>query len=127
MPKSSTIDLYLGYYEAVSCHWSSAGRKRLKILLAKEGGEMHFKRTHLVLCCGQYLQAPQEGHLHIQILTSDSQHLCYSHTHTYILVKGCLQNQQIAPLTPQGKLIFLSLSVIFSFFSPREVLGRFLT
>lgn len=126
MPKSSAIDPYLGYYEAVSCHWSSTGRKGLKYYgLKREGARrVVFEASHLVLGTSQYLQAPQEGHSHMQTLTSDSpSHPHVAHTHTYILVKRCLQNQQIGPLTPLGKLIFLSPV----FFFPREVLGRFLT
>lgn len=40
-------------------------------------------------------------------------------THTYILVKGCLQNHG-SPLTPLGELIFFSFSC-FCFVSPGQV------
>lgn len=96
MPKFSAIDPYLGYYEAVSCHWSSAGRKGLKYYRLKEGGEDAFEANHLVPCAGQYLQAPREGHSHMRTLAADgSGHPCAAHTDKCVLVKGCLQNQQI--------------------------------
>lgn len=128
MPKSSAIDPYLGYYEAMSCHWSCAGlrkkNKGLKYYWLKR--VERFQWSHLVLRGGQYLQAPQEGHSHMQACTVAASSGS-SHTHTYIyilyiLVKGCLQNQQIAPLTLLGKLIFLSLplsSFLFFFFPGR--------
>lgn len=126
MPKSSAIDPYLGYYESVSCHWSSAGRKGFKYYGAKEGGEMRLKQTTsssvVVNTCRRHRKGTRTCK-HSQVTVTATPHVTHTHIHECILVKGCLQNQQIGPLTPREKLIFLSLVFFFS----REVLGRFLT
>lgn len=132
MPKSSAIDPYLGYYEAMSCHWSCAGlrkkNKGLKYYWLKR--VERFQSSHLVLCGGQYLQAPQEGHSHMQACTVAASS-GGSHTHIYIhtvhIGKGMPTEPTDSPSDSAGKIDFsLSSTVILSFF-PREVLGRFLT
>lgn len=119
MPKSSAIDPYLGYYEAVSCHWSSTGRKGLKYYGLKREGVRRdvFEASHLVLGTSQYLQAPQEGHSHMQTLMSDSP--SHPHiAHTYIHIgKGMPSEPTDRSSDSTGEIDFFLSVFFFPFFS----------
>lgn len=119
MPKSSAIDPYLGYYESVSCHWSSAGRKGFKYYGVKEGGEMRLKQTTsssvVVNTCRRHRKGTRTCK-HSQVTVRATPHVTHTHTCMHI-GKGMPSEPADWPSDSTGKIDFsLSLSLVFFFF-----------